>query len=349
MKIKKYLVLCMLTSVAITIFTACATKDKETVISKNVSQDIKSEEKEIRKIIDLGNIYLQQGKYDDARKSYEKSISMDKGNKYIYLEIKDKYIEKGRLDDGFSIIKLALDNKVDYDSMKDVLEEIKKKFEITNVKDYIYQDEKYILPKSVTIKINEKDIEVPVKWNNTVVDTNKVGTYTFDGIAEECGRPIKLTLNVESTAPKVGYVTQVYESDGNKYLKFDEAQFLMGAKGVEERKKNAQKKGLTVAEEMFEYDDGWFIKDDDEKITTYKISNNALLNLHAHLIDPYSNSDLKQVSFEIFKNTMTTKNSKIVENNGGICESADNHNRMTLCWIYLEKDVIVKVQSQYTP
>jgi len=334
---KKYLALCLLISITATSFTACAVKNKETIISKNVSQDIKAEEKEIRKNIDLGNTYLQQGKYDEARKSYEKAISMDKGNKYTYLEIKDKYMEKGRLDDGFSIIKLAIDNKVDFVNMKNVLEEIKKKFEVTNKKESIYKGGKYNFSKNITLKINEKDIEVPVKWNNSEVDTSKVGYYTFQGEVEEYGRHIILTLEVQE--PKVGYITQVYESDNNMYLKFDDAQFLIGEKGIEARRKDAEKKGITLSEEALRFDDGWFIQDDDEKITTYTISKDASFNLHACVIDPYANTELKPVSYETFKKAMNTINSR----------SADNHNRHALCWIYFENDVIVKVQSQYIP
>lgn len=334
---KKCLFSCLLISITIVSFTACTVKDKETVISKDVSQDIKAEEKELRKAIDLGNDYLQQGKYDEARKSYEKAISMDKGNKYIYLEIKDKYMEKERFDDGFYIIKLAIDNKVDYANMKNVLEEIKKKFQIVDMKESIYRGDEYVLPKNVTIKVNEKNIDAPVKWNNTSVDTSKIGTFTFEGEAEEYGRIVKITLNVSEA--KIGYVTQVYEENGNKHLKFDEVQFLGGEKGIEERRKDAERKGLTVSEESLKTDDGWFIKDDDEEITTYKISNNASFNLHDYVIDPLGDTQLKSVSYEVFKKAMIAKNS----------ECPDKHSRNALCRIYLENGTIVKIESQYIP
>ena len=323
--------------VATTTTIACRVNDKETIISTNVSQEVKAKENEIEKTIELGNEFLQQGKYEDARKTYEKAISMDCGNKFTYLSIKDRYIEKGRVDDAYYVIRLALDNKVDYTNMQNISEEIKKKFVVTNSEETIMRNGSYKFPEKVFMKINDKDIFVKVKWNNAAIDTSKPGTYTFYGEAEEYNRPIILTLNVEDA--KIGYIKEVYENDGKRYLKFDEVEFFIGEKGVEERRKDRQKRGIPYTEESLRWDDGWFIKDDDDVIKNYEISNSAPLSVSAYLMEEGAGSTLKAVLYEKFKDIVSEVNSK----HPGV------KSRNILCWITLENNVIIKVRSQYTP
>ena len=136
---------------------ACERKDKQKVISNNVSIEAKQDENLIQKNIELGNKYLKEAKYDEAKQSYEKAISLDKGNKQTYLTIKDKYVEKGRLDDAYYIIKSAIKNNVDIANMNKILAQISGKLEITNIQEYLQQNNKYALPDDVTMKINGVD------------------------------------------------------------------------------------------------------------------------------------------------------------------------------------------------
>ena len=61
---------------------------------------------------------MEEENYDKAKKWYEKAISMSKANVDTYKKIKDKYLEKGRSDDAYRIVRLAIDNKVDVNNMK---------------------------------------------------------------------------------------------------------------------------------------------------------------------------------------------------------------------------------------
>lgn len=177
---------------------ACDRKDKQTVVSDNVSIEAKQGENEIQRDVELGDKNLQQDKYDDAKQYYEKAISLDKGNKNTYLTIKDKYLEKGRLDDAYYIIKLAIQNNVDTENMNKILEQIRGKFEIVNIKDHIKTNDKYTLPSEVTVKINNVDTKVPVKWNSSSeVDTSKAGKFTYEGNCVQYERKVELVLDIQ--------------------------------------------------------------------------------------------------------------------------------------------------------
>ena len=179
-------------------FIGCGVENSEKVISDNVSK----ESDLILKAMDEGNSYLQEDKFEEAKQSYEKAISIEKLNKETYLTIKDKYLNKGRVDDAYYIIKLAIKNNIDTVNMDTLLGEISEKFEIPCIETQLEQNSKYSLPDEVTMKINDVDIKVSVKWNNcSEIDTSKVGKFSYDGNSDEYGRKVKLELSV--TAPVV--------------------------------------------------------------------------------------------------------------------------------------------------
>ena len=71
-------------------FMACTSKDKESILLKDVKSQSKVEEQEIRTAIDNGNIYLEEGNYDKAKKWYERAISISKSSVDTYVKIKNK-------------------------------------------------------------------------------------------------------------------------------------------------------------------------------------------------------------------------------------------------------------------
>ena len=197
--VTKLLLISLLILVSVTSI-ACGTKDKQKVISNNVSKEAQEHENLIKNNIEAGNNYLKDGKYDLAKTSYEKAISLDIGNKQTYLPIKDKYLEKGRLDDAYYIIKLAVKNNADTANMNKILAEISGKLDTTNIKKYLQQNNKYTLPDEVTMKIDGVDKKTIVKWNkSSAIDTSKVGDFIYEGNSEQYGRKVKLLLYV--TAP----------------------------------------------------------------------------------------------------------------------------------------------------
>ncbi|MDS0527407.1 Ig-like domain-containing protein [Clostridium sp. SHJSY1] len=178
------------------IFMGCTPKDKEVVLSNDQNEETLLQEKSASESIELGNGYLNQGKYDNAKKAYEDAISKDASNKENYVLIKDKYIEKSRFDDAFYIIKLAIKNNVDIDNMKSILEEIKKNFKVITLEDTVNQNTTFTLPKKITLQVNDEKQDADVSWKTSNVDTSKAGSFTYEGTVEQYGRTVSEKLTV---------------------------------------------------------------------------------------------------------------------------------------------------------
>ena len=118
----------------ISTFVSCSKIDKETILSPNVTEDIKVEENEVKVTLEKGNSYLNDNDFANAKLTYEKAISIDKVNKDIYLQIKDKYLELTRFDDALYFVQLAINNNTDVDNMKIISDNIKSNFEITSIR-----------------------------------------------------------------------------------------------------------------------------------------------------------------------------------------------------------------------
>ncbi|MDP4087865.1 MAG: Ig-like domain-containing protein [Bacillota bacterium] len=149
----------------------------------------------IKSSLEAGNNYISQNKFSEAKTAYQKAIDLDKGNKDTYLKIRDEYVKAGRLDDAYYIIKLAKQNGVaDMDAQ---LKDIEGKFQVEAIEDTASQNQDYALPMDVTLKLNgEEEVKAAVDWNKGAVNTSKVGTFEFAGVAKDYGRPVKLTLKV---------------------------------------------------------------------------------------------------------------------------------------------------------
>lgn len=315
---------------------ACEGKDKQKVISNDVSMDAKKDENLIQKNIELGNNYFKEVKYDEAKQSYEKAISLDRGNKQTYLTIKDKYLEKGRLDDAYYIIKSAIKSNVDTENMNTILAQISGKFEITNIQEHLQQNNKYTLPDAVTMKINGVDTKVFVKWSNsTEIDTSKASTFTYEGKSEQYGRKVKIVVYI--TAPVVnnqisGTIEKVYESNGKKYLTVHEVYFYFG----EQAKLESKKDGVSLVNMDYYIRDKKTEKD-------YIISDGASLSLLQNWID-INGTDTSNhlVSYDQFKNVLNSRKKRVLP--PGKLDFTT-----TLSWLTINNNIVNEVYGQYTP
>jgi|GEM_PF-371585 len=150
----------------------------------------------IRVNIEQGSNNLTLGKINEAKESFEKAISLQKENKETYILVKDEYLKSERLDDALSILKQGKSNKIT--GLENFIEEIKQKFEVTNLEESIYQNESYSLPKKAMIKINNEDINVLLKWKDELKETNRIGELVFEGVADDYERSVKLTVHIIS-------------------------------------------------------------------------------------------------------------------------------------------------------
>lgn len=321
----------ILTLVIMSNVSACGNKEKTTVLSNDVKQEAAMQENEIKKLISDGTDFLNNGKYDDAKSAFEKAISMDKTNKGAYIEIKNKYIEKQRVDDAYYVIKLAIGNNVDIENMKALLNDIKSKFEVAKIDVNIYQNDSYNLPTKIKTKINNEDKEVDVIWDNKNVDTSKLGTVKYEGKIEQYDRSAELNLKVMKVQKqkKVGVIRDIYEDGDIRYLKYDEVDFFIDKDENDKTAEvEAKKDGSGVS-------DGYYIRNKDKSLTTYKISPNAEI-----IVCDY---DQMMVVGHLAEKRMNYQELKSMDKHGDI----NYKNR--LFYIYLENNVVVKIEQQYLP
>lgn len=330
---------------------ACKMKDKQKVVSDNISLSAKKEANEIQRNIKLGSDSIEKDNYKEAKQYFDKAIALDKSNKNTYLIIKDKYLEKERLDDAYAVIKLAVNNKVDVDNMKNVLIGLKQKFSAINLNDNVKQKDKYSLPQYTTIKVDDKDTKTQIKWNKpSEVDTSKTGKYTFEGETEEYGRTVKLTLNV-AAEPQItkfsAILSNAYESNGKKYLTVYLADYYEGTEAMSQVEKDGfQAKGSIADME------GYYIR--YRKVSkTYEISPDANLNMLSSMVE-YIDNDNKQdtkkhtegafvcykLNFDDFKYYTLNLNNKFGEG---------SMNRALLSWVTLKDGVVNEIVGIHTP
>ncbi|AUN16725.1 hypothetical protein B2H91_13515 [Clostridium botulinum] len=362
---KKAIISLLLILITMLGISGCSKKEKTSVLTNNVKQQEAMKENEVKKFIKNGTNFLNAGKYDDAKSSFEKAISMDKSNKSSYIEIKNKYMEKKRIDDAYYFIKLAVSNNVDTENMKKLLNDIKSKFEVTRLDAGVYQSHEYQLPDKIKAKINNEDKEVGVVWNNKNVDTSKVGTAKYEGKIEQYDRDVELNLeiieikkekeskkenNTEKVkkteenknekakefkkGKKIGFISKIYEQNGKRYLKYDEVEFFLN-KDANDRtaEKEAIKDGKKILTDDGRIENGYYIRNKDKSLETYEISPNVDIYVCKHRINTNTNTvDLEKVSYE---------KSKTLDYFYG-------HNN-ALNYIYLENNVVVRIEEQYRP
>ncbi|MBU5299536.1 Ig-like domain-containing protein [Clostridium sporogenes] len=357
---KKAIISLMLILIVMLSASGCGKKQKTSILANDVKQQEAMKENEIKKFIKDGTNFLNAGKYDDAKSSFEKAISMDKSNKGAYIEIKNKYMKKNRIDDAYYFIKLAVSNNVDTENMKKLSDNIKSKFEFVKVYVNVYQDNEYKLPDKIKAKINNEDKEVGVVWNNKSVDTSKVGTIKYEGKIEQYDRIAELYLEIieieketkkEDNTKKVkkiqeenknekvkeikegkqiGFINEIHEQNGKRYLKFDDVQFFLKKDANDKTPEiEAIKDGKIKAENVGKVPCQFYIRNKDKSLGTYEISPNVDI-----YISGYRNNlnalDLQKVNYESFKNL------------------GFGHENF-LAYIYVENNVIVRIEEQYRP
>lgn len=333
MKRKAIIALALISTIMLNV-SACGSKEKTSILTNDVKQEAAIQEKEIKKFIEEGTDLLNKGKYDDAKGNFEKAISMDKSNKGAYIEIKNKYMEKQRIDDAYYFIKSAINNNVDTENMKELLNDIKSKFEVTKLEVNVNQNDEYNLPAKIKAKINNEDKEVDVQWSKNSVDTSKLGDVKYQGKIEQYDRSAELNLKVIKVEKlkKIGGISKVYEESGNRYLKFDDIEFYLN-KDAEDRiaEAEAKKDGEYLPDGRVP--DGYYIRNKDNSLATYKISPNAKISVCGFMLN--LDTVAKQtISYEKFKTLDMGDRPRY---------------KGVLCYIYLENNVVVKIEQQYIP
>ncbi|WP_278599621.1 tetratricopeptide repeat protein [Clostridium tertium] len=337
---------------------ACTDTTKKVTVSNNTSEEILVEENEVDEAITNAKKLLTDNKYDEAKAYFNKAISLDKSNKDLYLEIKDIYMNSNKYDDAYFIIKSALANNVDTENMKSIAKEISSKFEVIKLADSIYQESEYNLPGSVSTDINGTSLSLPLTWNVATVDTSSAGTFTYYGTNEEYGRHVEFTLTVLKNVydKQIGCINNIYSIDGKTYIDVDLVEFYFGNEiALREALKDNEKIAYLENGEPY-VPDGYYIRNNNSKLTTYEISSNCSFQLLNHdflalgyNVPPPKNSSInEEASFNDFINYIDLRNPMDI-GNLDISDGKPITHRETLCWIELKNGVAYSIYRQYTP
>ncbi|MHB8033905.1 hypothetical protein CF069_08115 [Clostridium botulinum] len=377
---KKAIISLLLILITMLGISGCSKKEKTSVLTNNVKQQEAMKENEVKKFIKNGTNFLNAGKYDDAKSSFEKAILMEKSNKGSYIEIKNKCMEKNRLDDAYYFIKLAVNNNIDTENMKKLLSDIKSKFEVTKLYENVYQNHEYQLPDKIKAKINNEDKEVGVVWNNNNVDTSEVGTIKYQGKIEQYDKIVELNLKVmefqkENKNQEVKNVKKIKNSqEENKNQEVKNSQEENKNQKVKEVKDGKQ---IGFINEIYEQNGKRYLKFDDVEFFHNKDADDRTaekeaikdgkkdLLLDGRMTDDYyfRNKDKSLEDYEISPNveidicryhidssdvTSKLQQIRISYEKFKVLDNVYGQNN-ALLYIYVENNAIVKIQEQYRP
>lgn len=302
--ITKKLIIVILIIFSISI-SGCAHKDKELVLNSNVKKTLKQPENQVKKNIDLGNKFFDNGKYDDAKQAYERAVELDKKNKETYITIKDKYLSKGKLQEAYDIVKEAVTNNVDADNMKTLLSQI-----------------------NANIEKNKVAVEVAANEKNKNSGSNEKSDSS------------KQKVPVESKKI-IGIVKNIYERNGKRYLTVNEVEFYMGDRAMQEAIKD-NKKVYYNKDGKPELDDSYYIRDTDQSIKEYEISDSAKFSAPKLVFNIHDSENLEPnhpATYDKVKNAV----------NGWTAEYGVSENRINLYWLTVNNNVVAQMDQQYTP
>ncbi|MDV4150017.1 tetratricopeptide repeat protein [Clostridium sp. AL.422] len=338
---------------------SCVDTTKKVTVSNNTEDEILVEENISKELIHNGNILLLDKKYNEAMANYNKAIELDKSNKDLYIEIKDIYLDANRYDDAYFIAKTAISNNVDTENMKKIAKDISDKLEIIKINDKVDQDLEYYFPQTVNALINGKDISLSIKWDYPEADTSTPGTFEYYGYNEEYGRKVQVTLTVTEAVydKQIGSITDIYTVDGKTFIDVDLVEFYLGGEIAlkEALKDNVD---LPVNDDGIQYiPNGYYIRNNYSKLTTYEVSNNCNFQLLHHDFvealglnpDYPGNSAINIIaSFDNFRNFIDLRGNMDVSDLNMNTDKPIT-NRGTLCWIELKNNVAYSIYRQYTP
>lgn len=196
----------------------------------------------------------------------------------------------------------------------------------------VVQGKEYKLPAKVAaVMADNTTKEVAVKWEPNKVDMSQPGVYSFLGTVDNFDGKAKLNLTVKAKPivkeKMIGFVEKVFEKDGKRYFIIDKVEFLTGDAAIEA--------AVEDGNADFDYETGeyyvpndYYIVNNNPIIRTYEISESAGIKIYSYGMNDYS---LASASYSEFKDGVNSVDYGV------------------LCNIYIENDVVVKVEQQYVP
>lgn len=179
-----------------------------------------------------------------------------------------------------------------------------KVLEATNLSASVYENENYTLPNEVNISILDKQLLLPVKWNNTNIDTSTPGTFTYEGYDSKLGSKVVLELTVLENVytQQIGYIKNIYKNRNQEYVDVDLIEFYHGDIAVREAIKD--NKAVLDDDGSYYVYNGYYIRNTDESTITYEISDDCIFTLLPFDLNPKASSldDMVDVNYDEFVN-----------------------------------------------
>lgn len=355
-KVKKYGIILIILSLSISLYS-CTDSTKKVTLSENTGEDILVEEDEIAESMNTAKKLLSDNQFSEANDLYNKALSLDNTNKDLYIEVKDTLLNSNRYEDAYTVIKKAIDNNVDVDNMKNIAKDIASNFQTIQINYSTYEGSSFILPSIITTTLDNKEVTLKVAWDNSSVNTKKVGEYSYKGFSEEHFRNIEAKVTILNRKETViGSIKKIYTSNGKTYVDVDLVEFYFGKEiALKEAMKDNEK--IAYDEEKGPYvPDGYYIRNNYTTITTYQVSDNCSYKLLEHdleerlgyEIDNKGTSDINfDCSAKDFKEVIKLYNE--FEKEEFDDKGRPITDRATLCWIELDGGIAQSLYRQYTP
>lgn len=202
---------------------------------------------------------------------------------------------------------------------------------------------------------NEKAVDlVKAKPNNQNVQTQVKKVYSKPSTVNEVKRvdnnqtinpnANRVTNENDVQAQKVvGFVKNMYEKNGKRYLTIDDAEFYKGDAALQAAIKDNKK--VYYDNNKPEIDDDYYIRDTDTTVKEYEISDSATFNAAKLVFNPYDDENLEPnhpASYDSIKNVVNANTSKY-DSDG------TSQDRRNLYWITIKNNVVTQMDWQYTP
>lgn len=231
---------------------------------------------------------------------------------------------------GYKIVKQGRDEEV-----VEVI--VNKPFsQLINMKEEVFQEEIFILPEEIQIKVNDEIVKDRVEWDKVAV-TDTPGKYMYEGYTLNNNYCINLILNVKENVydRKVGYVRNIYLNDKNQgVIEFDIVEFYKGEDALYE----AVKDNEIVIEDYCAYENSfnYYIRNAAVDKQVFKINGFPIYELvDMEINDEQKGSmELVKVDFERLKQYVDNFN------------NCDDEEKLLFC-IDLKNDEVVSMVRQY--
>jgi len=137
----------------------------------------------------------------------------------------------------------------------------------------------------------------------------------------------------ETVEKQIGYIKNVYEKDGKRYLDIDYVQYLSGEEAIKAMKEDGKCPADIYPDPTQCIPNGYYIRNQNPKIRTFEISKDAEISRTTAF--EYSSSGIKIINYNEFKNLFAAR---------------DSYFKSTIPFhIEILNDVVVKITEQFIP